>query len=207
MSQHQPSDIELGKHILTLNRVASNHKIDQYEIALILGQSSDFSVLIGLSNALSSTVPEGDIVLQELARGSIKSVLSANSKGFLIVVLILLKLGISVKYTGDGNFHFHLSFDGNLMVTDGKAKLQYEQHRGEISAEELERRVKKLRSSGLLPNDLRELEAQAGELSAARLPAVRSFVRQAMPHRDFSKVPPQVASASSELSELPRPSL
>lgn len=202
VSYHQPADIELGRHILVMNRVASKLKLDRYEITLTLRGSEDFSSLVDLSNAFIAASPEGAVTLDALARGSTKAVLSANSKGFLIIVLILLKLGVSVKYANDGSFHFHLSFDGNLSLTDGTRKIQYDQHRGEVTNEDVEKRVKKLRSSTVLPQDLGQLEAEAGELSAATLPSVRSFVHQAMMNRDSSRGLPRLASASPEQSDL-----
>lgn len=202
LGYHRPADIELGRHILVVNRVASKLKLDRYEITLTLRGSDDFSPLVDLSNALIAVSPEGVVTVEALARGSTKAVLSANSKGFLIVVLILLKLGVSVKYANDGSFHFNLSFDGNLSLTDGTRKIQYDQHRGDVTNEEVEKRVKKLRSSRMLPVDLGQLEAEAGELSAVMLPSVRSFAHQAMLSRDSSKGPPRLASASPERSSL-----
>jgi uncharacterized protein YjbI with pentapeptide repeats len=206
ISQHQPNDIELGKHIIVLNRVASKYKVSQYRILVTHKHSDDFTIPINFASALSEAIPDGGIVLEELGRGSIKSVLSANSKGFVIAILILLKLGISVKYTDDGSFHFSLSFDGNLIITDGRARLQYDQHHKDINEKDIERRTKKLRASGVLQGDLGQLEVQAGELTAMSLQSVRSFVNLAMPRTDFSRDFRPAISGPSAPSGLPQSS-
>src|ERR1043165_2545302 len=206
ISYHQPADIELGRHILVMNRVASKLNLDRYEITLTLRGSEDFSSLVDLSTALIALSPEGVVTLDAVTRGSTKAALSANSKGFLIVLLILLKLGISVKSADDGSFHFHLSFDGNLSLTDGTRKIQYDQHRDEVKDEDIEKRVRKLRSSTVLPEDLGQMEAEAGELSAAALPSARQFVHQAMLNKGSSRGLPRLASAAQERSDLLPPS-